>query len=73
VQLSSASEAEKRWRSSSLEEISGRQFRTGVGEDAEPPLLEAVAREHLVKTQQAPRGLAGTVVICELRILAVAL
>jgi hypothetical protein len=32
----------------------------------ESPLLEAVARERLVKTQQAGKGLAGAVVICEL-------
>jgi hypothetical protein len=30
----------------------------------ESPLLEAVARERLVKTQQAGKGLAGAVVIC---------
>jgi hypothetical protein len=30
------------------------------------PLLQAVARERLVKTQQAGEGLAGAVVICEL-------
>jgi hypothetical protein len=29
-------------------------------------LLEAVARERLVKTQQAGKGLADAVVICEL-------
>jgi hypothetical protein len=29
-------------------------------------LLEAVVRERLVKTQQAGRGLAGAVMICEL-------
>jgi hypothetical protein len=37
------------------------------------PLLEAVARERLVMTQQAGRGLEGSVVICELWRLAVAL
>jgi hypothetical protein len=37
------------------------------------PLLEAVTRERLVKTQQAGKGLAGAVVICELWRLAVAL
>jgi hypothetical protein len=46
---------------------------TGVCEDGtsareaeESPLLEAVARERLLKTQQAGRGLARAVVICEL-------
>jgi hypothetical protein len=28
-------------------------------------VLEAIAREWLVKTQQAGKGLAGAVVICE--------
>jgi hypothetical protein len=36
------------------------------------PLLEAVARERLVKTHQAGKGLAGAVVMCELWRLAVA-
>jgi hypothetical protein len=36
-------------------------------EAEESPLLEAVARERLVKTQQAGKGLTGAVVICELR------
>jgi hypothetical protein len=36
------------------------------GNDEESPLLETVARELLVKTQQAEKGLAGAVVICEL-------
>jgi hypothetical protein len=36
-------------------------------------VLEAVARERLVKTQQAGEGIAGTVVICELWRLAVEL
>jgi hypothetical protein len=35
--------------------------------------LEAVARERLVKTQKAEKGLAGAVVICELWRLVVAL
>jgi hypothetical protein len=39
----------------------------------ESPVLEAVAREWLVKTQQAGKGLAGAVVICELWRLAMAL
>jgi hypothetical protein len=36
-------------------------------------LLDAVARERLVKTQQAGKGLAGAVVICELWRLTLAL
>jgi hypothetical protein len=39
--------------------------RTWAREAEESPLLEAVARERLVKTQ-AEKGLAGAVVICEL-------
>jgi hypothetical protein len=39
----------------------------------ESPLLEAVAREWLVKTQWAGKGFAGAVVISELWRLAVAL
>jgi hypothetical protein len=35
-------------------------------------LLQAVAREWLVKTQQAGKGLVGAVVICQLWRLAVA-
>jgi hypothetical protein len=42
-------------------------------EAEESPLLEAVAWERLLKTQQAGKGLAGNVVICELWRLAVAL
>jgi hypothetical protein len=42
-------------------------------EDEKSPLLEAVTREQLVKTQQAGKGLAGAVVICELWRLAVVL
>jgi hypothetical protein len=56
------------------------QLCTGVCEDRtcaskaeESPLLEAVARERLMKTQQAAKGFAGSVVICELRRLAMAL
>jgi hypothetical protein len=37
-----------------------------VHEAEEFSLLEAVARKRLVKTQQAGKGLAGAVVICEL-------
>jgi hypothetical protein len=36
-------------------------------------VLEVFVRERLVKTQQAGKGLAGAVVICELWRLAVAL
>jgi hypothetical protein len=39
----------------------------------ESPLLEAVAKEGLVKTQQARKGLEGAVVICVLWRLVVAL
>jgi hypothetical protein len=38
----------------------------------ESSLLEAVTRERLMKTQQAGKGLAGVVTICELWRLAVA-
>jgi hypothetical protein len=44
-----------------------------VREAVETPLLEAVARERLAKTQQAGKGLAGAVVIFELWRLAVEL
>jgi hypothetical protein len=36
-------------------------------------VLEAVAREQLVKTQQAGKGLAGAVMICEFWRLSVVL
>jgi hypothetical protein len=39
--------------------------RTLALEAEESPLLEAVARERLVKTQQAGKFLAGAVVNCE--------
>jgi hypothetical protein len=42
-----------------------------VREAEESQLLEAVARERVVKTQQAGKGLAGAATICELRRLAV--
>jgi hypothetical protein len=42
-------------------------------EAEEVPLLEAVTRKMLVKTQQAGKGLAVAVVICELWRLAVEL
>jgi hypothetical protein len=44
-----------------------------VREAEESPLLEAVARERLVTTQQAGKGLTGAVVISELWRIAVAL
>jgi hypothetical protein len=37
-----------------------------VGAVEQSPLLEAIAREWLVKTQQAGKGLVGAVVISEL-------
>jgi hypothetical protein len=37
-----------------------------VLEAEEIPLLEAVTRKRLVKTQQTGKGLTGAVVICEL-------
>jgi hypothetical protein len=57
-----------------------RQFRTGGCEDRtslreaeESILLESVAKERLVKTQQAGKCLAGAVVIYELWRSAIAL
>jgi hypothetical protein len=44
-----------------------------VHEAEEYPLLEAIAREWLVKTQQAGKGIAGAVIIRELWRLAVAM
>jgi hypothetical protein len=44
-----------------------------VPEAEESSLLEAVARERLVKTRQAGKGLEGAVVICELWRTAMAL
>jgi hypothetical protein len=41
-------------------------------ETEEFPLLEAVSRERLLKTQQAENCIAGAVVICKVRTLAVA-
>jgi hypothetical protein len=49
------------------------EYKTSGREAEESPLLEAVVREQLVKTQQAGKRLAGAVVICELWRLAVAL
>jgi hypothetical protein len=42
-------------------------------EAEESPLLEAFNRERLLKTQQAGKGLASAVVICELWRLVVGL
>jgi hypothetical protein len=42
-------------------------------EAEESPLLEAVARERLIKTQQARKRRRGTVVICEVWRLTIAL
>jgi hypothetical protein len=47
--------------------------RSWAREAEESPLLEAVVRERLVKKQQAGKGLACGVLICELRRLALAL
>jgi hypothetical protein len=44
-----------------------------VREAEESPLLEAIARERLVKTQQAGKGLARSMVMCELWRLAMTL
>jgi hypothetical protein len=51
----------------------GCEDRTRAHETEESPLLEAVARERLEKTQQSGKGLAGGMVICELWRLVVAL
>jgi hypothetical protein len=40
--------------------------RTCARETEESPLLELADREQLMKTQQAAKGLASVVVICEL-------
>jgi hypothetical protein len=44
-----------------------------IAEAEEPSLLEAVTRERLVKTQQAGKGLAFAVEICNFWRLAMAL
>jgi hypothetical protein len=44
-----------------------------VPEAEESPLLEAVARERLVKTQQAGEDLASAVMICKVWRLEIAL
>jgi hypothetical protein len=43
----------------------GCEERSWAREDGDFPLLEAVVRERLVKTQQAGKGLADPVVICK--------
>jgi hypothetical protein len=40
--------------------------RTRAGEADESTLLESVVKERLLKTQQAGKSLASTLVICEL-------
>jgi hypothetical protein len=47
--------------------------RTWALEAEESPLLEAVARKRLMKTQQVEKGLEGAVVIFELLNLTMAL
>jgi hypothetical protein len=44
-----------------------------VREAEKSPLLEAVARKHLLETQQAGKRLAGAVVICKVWRLIIAL
>jgi hypothetical protein len=51
----------------------GCENRAWEQEAQESPLLEAFAREWLVKTLQAGKGLANAVVICELWRLVVVL
>jgi hypothetical protein len=51
----------------------GCEERTSGREAKESQLLEAVARERLVKRQQAGKGLVGAVVICKLWRLELAL
>jgi hypothetical protein len=53
--------------------MGGCDKRTWTREAEELPLLEAVARERLVKTQQMGKGLVGAVVICKVWRLAAAL
>jgi hypothetical protein len=43
----------------------GCEDRTWAREAEKFPLLETAARQQLEKTQQARKGLAGAVVICE--------
>jgi hypothetical protein len=53
--------------------VTSVQFYTRGCEAEESPLLEALAKERLVKTQQVGKVLAGAVVICELWRLLVSL
>jgi hypothetical protein len=53
--------------------MGGCEETTWAREAEEPPLLEAVTGEGLVKIQQAGKGLEGAVVVYELWTLAVAL
>jgi hypothetical protein len=53
--------------------MGGCEDRNCVHEAEESPLLEAAARERLVKTQQTRTRLAGAVVIYDLRRFVVAL
>jgi hypothetical protein len=55
-----------------LRDIS-RTVMTWARKAEETPLLEAVDRERILKTQKAGKGLEGVVLICELWRLAVAL
>jgi hypothetical protein len=52
---------------------SSREYMKKGREAEESPLLEVVVRKRLMMTQQAGKGLAGAVMICELCRLAVAL
>jgi hypothetical protein len=81
VQLSFSREVENRWRYSRVPELAvegidkscARAAVTREPEAEESPLLEAVARERMVKTQQAWKGLTGAAVSCKVWRLAVAL
>jgi hypothetical protein len=53
--------------------MEGSEKRTNQLKAEESLLLEATAREQLVKTQQVGKGLVGAVVICEFWRLAVVL
>jgi hypothetical protein len=53
--------------------MGGCEKRTSVREAEEFLLLEVVARKQLLKTQQAGKALAGSVMICELWRLVVVL
>jgi hypothetical protein len=50
-----------------------RSERVSAREDEESPLLEAVPRKWLMKTQLVGKDLAGAVVICKLGRLSMAL